>query len=92
MSEFSFTAVSLYEKRNANANSSIALDKTRIPERYMVAPLWVDCARTVLIVHGTRSKSRESLVRPHVKFANSVWCPFKLGNIEEIKKNFKKDK
>jgi len=28
----------------------------------------------------------KSTVRPHVKFANSVWCPFKLCNIEEIEK------
>ena len=28
----------------------------------------------------------KSMVRPHVKFANSVWCPFKLGDIEEIEK------
>jgi len=26
------------------------------------------------------------MVCPHVKFANSVWCPFKLVDIEEIKK------
>jgi len=25
----------------------------------------------------------KSMVRPHVKFGNSVWCPFKLGDIEE---------
>jgi len=28
----------------------------------------------------------ESMVRPHVEFANSVWCPFKLRDIEEIEK------
>jgi len=28
----------------------------------------------------------KSMVRPHVKFANSVWCPFKQGNIAEIEK------
>jgi len=28
----------------------------------------------------------KSMVRPHVEFANSVWCPFKLGDIEEIDK------
>jgi len=28
----------------------------------------------------------KSIVRPHVECANSVWCPFKLGSIEEIKK------
>ena len=26
------------------------------------------------------------MVRPHVEFGNSVWCPFKLGDIEEIEK------
>jgi len=26
------------------------------------------------------------MVRPHIEFANSVWCPFKLGDIEEIEK------
>jgi len=30
------------------------------------------------------------MVRPHVKFANSVWCPFKLGDIEEIEKIHKR--
>jgi len=28
----------------------------------------------------------KSMVRPHVELGNSVWCPFKLGNIEEIEK------
>ena len=28
----------------------------------------------------------KSIVRPHVEFGNSVWCPFKLGDIEEIEK------
>jgi len=26
------------------------------------------------------------MVHPHVEFTNSVWCPFKLGDIEEIEK------
>ena len=26
------------------------------------------------------------MVRPHVEFASSVWCSFKLGNTEEIEK------
>jgi len=26
------------------------------------------------------------MVRSHVEFGNSVWCPFKLGDIEEIEK------
>jgi len=26
------------------------------------------------------------MVRPQVEFGNSVWCPFKLGDIEEIEK------
>jgi len=28
----------------------------------------------------------KSMVRPHVEFGNWVWCPFKVGDIEEIKK------
>jgi len=28
----------------------------------------------------------KSMVRPHVEFGNSVWCPFKLRDIEEIEK------
>jgi len=28
----------------------------------------------------------KSMVRPHVEFGNSVWCPFKLDDIEEIEK------
>ena len=28
----------------------------------------------------------KSMVRPHVEFANSIWCPFKLGDIKEIEK------
>jgi len=28
----------------------------------------------------------KSMGRPHVKFGNSDWCPFKLGDIEEIEK------
>ena len=26
------------------------------------------------------------MVRPNVEFGNSVWCPVKLGDIEEIEK------
>jgi len=29
----------------------------------------------------------KAMVRPHVEFANSVWCFFKLGDIKEIEKN-----
>jgi len=28
----------------------------------------------------------KSVLRPHVELANSVWCPFKLGDIREIEK------
>jgi len=26
------------------------------------------------------------MIRPHIEFANSVWCPYKLGDIKEIEK------
>jgi len=26
------------------------------------------------------------MMHPHVEFANSVWCPYKLGDIKEIEK------
>jgi len=26
------------------------------------------------------------MVRPHVEFANSVWCPYKIGDSKEIEK------
>jgi len=29
----------------------------------------------------------KATVRPHVEFANFVWCPYKLGDIKEIEKN-----
>jgi len=29
----------------------------------------------------------EAMVHPHVEFANSVWCPYKLGDIKEIEKS-----
>jgi len=28
----------------------------------------------------------KSMVRPHLKYANSVWCPYKKGDIETIEK------
>ena len=28
----------------------------------------------------------KSMVRPHVEYANSVWCPYKIGNSKEIEK------
>ena len=28
----------------------------------------------------------KSMVRPHVEFANSVWCPYKIGDSKEIEK------
>jgi len=26
----------------------------------------------------------KSMVRPHVEFANSVWCPYKIGDLKGI--------
>ena len=26
------------------------------------------------------------MVRPHLEYANSVWCPYKIGDIKEIEK------
>ena len=26
----------------------------------------------------------KSMVRPHLEYANSVWSPYKIGDIEEI--------
>ena len=28
----------------------------------------------------------KSTLRPHVEFANSVWCPYKIGDSKEIEK------
>jgi len=28
----------------------------------------------------------KAMVCPHIEFANSVWCPYKLGDIKEIEK------
>jgi len=28
----------------------------------------------------------KSMVRPDVEFANSVWCPYKIGDLKEIEK------
>jgi len=30
------------------------------------------------------------MVRSHIEFANSVWCPYKLGDIKDIEKVQKK--
>ena len=30
------------------------------------------------------------MVRPHLEYANSVWCPYKNGDIEDIEKVQKK--
>jgi len=32
----------------------------------------------------------KSMVRPHLEYANSVWCPYKQGDIKELEKS-KKD-
>jgi len=29
----------------------------------------------------------KAMVRPHTECANSVWCPYKLGDIKEIEKS-----
>jgi len=31
------------------------------------------------------------MFQPHLEYANSVWCPFKQGNINELEKKFKKE-
>jgi len=28
----------------------------------------------------------KAMVRPHLEYANSVWCPYKKGDIESIEK------
>jgi len=28
----------------------------------------------------------KSMLRLHVEFANSVWCPYKIGDLKEIEK------
>jgi len=28
----------------------------------------------------------KAMVRPHLEYANSVWCPYKKGDIEDIEK------
>jgi len=28
----------------------------------------------------------KSMVRPHLEYANSVWCPYKIGDIKDIEK------
>jgi len=28
----------------------------------------------------------KAMVRPHLEYSNSVWCPFKKGDIENIEK------
>jgi len=30
------------------------------------------------------------MVRPHLEYANSVWCPYKQGDIKELEKNPKR--
>ena len=32
----------------------------------------------------------KSMVRPHVEFANSVWCPYKIDDLKEIEKSQKR--
>ena len=32
----------------------------------------------------------KAMVRPHLEYANSVWCPYKKGDIESIEKLQKK--
>jgi len=32
----------------------------------------------------------KSMVRPHLEYANSVWCPYKQGDIKELEKIQKK--
>ena len=28
----------------------------------------------------------KAMVRPHLEYANSVWCPYKKGDIEDVEK------
>ena len=35
---------------------------------------------------NTFIQSYKSIVRPHVDYANSVWHPYKVGDIEDIEK------
>ena len=36
--------------------------------------------------------SQSTLVRPHLEYANAVWCPYKIGDIEIIENNEKVQK
>ena len=46
-------------------------------------------AQLLLLLRANDSDHAEvykAMVRPHIEFANSVWCPYKLGDIKEIEK------
>jgi len=41
--------------------------------------IWTNKVSTFILLY-------KSMVRPHVEFANSVWCPYKISDLKEIEK------
>jgi len=39
-----------------------------------------------LTEYSNGRKLYKSMVRPHLEYAHSVWCPYKMGDIKEIEK------
>ena len=47
---------------------------------------WFLFCLTVYMDERTFILLYKSVVRPHVEFANSVWCPYMIGDLKEIQK------
>ena len=51
---------------------------------------WVFCVSLKeIFIHMDESSFillYKSMVRPHLEYANSVWCPYKQGDIKQLEK------
>jgi len=66
------------------------ISEKKINKAYSVL-YWVSSKALKEILHiytdeHTFISHYKSMMCPHVEYANSVWCPFKIGDIKQIEK------
>ena len=68
---------------NWNITWAVALEVTNI--NFLIAH-FATIYENIISLHVGPTLLYKSMVRPHVEFANSVWCPYKIDDIKEIEK------
>ena len=58
----------------------------KISKAYVQCPIGVIKRNFMYMDKNTFTLLYKAMVRPHLEYANAVWCPYKKGDIEIIEK------